>query len=91
MHDQSNDKPESSGQRETGSTGIVIAAIAMGACCLGPVLLASFSFGAMSAWFLDSGVLWMVFALATAIGLYILYRRGVQNKGQSCGSSSDSK
>ena len=82
MSDQSSDKSGSSEQPESSSTGIVIAAIAMGLCCLGPVLFASLSIGAISAWFFDSGVPWVLFGVATAVGLFVLYRRGVQNKGQ---------
>ena len=91
MSDQSNEKPGPSEQPESNSIPIVFVAVAMGACCIGPLLFATVSFGAMSAWFVDSGVLWVVFGVATAIGLYVLYRRGVQNKGQPCIPSSDSK
>lgn len=91
MSDQSNEKPDSSEQPESSSTGIVIAAIAMGACCIGPVLFATVGFSAMSAWFFDSGILWLVFGVATVIGLYVLYRRGVQNNGRPYTPSSDSK
>lgn len=91
MSDNFSEKPGSSEKPESSAIGIIIAAIAMGLCCVGPVLFASVSIGAMSAWFFDSGVLWAVFGAATAVGLFVLYRRGVQNRGQSCVPSSHSK
>jgi len=69
-----NEQPKSD---SSGGLGIAAMAGAIGVCCLGPVLLASASFGGALAWLMDGGTLWVLAGIVIAGGLFLVYKHRI--------------
>ncbi len=59
----------------------LIAGVGMVLCCALPLLLVSGGLGAMMAWLLDGGLLWIALAALAAAAARLLWRRLSQPRG----------
>ncbi len=62
-----------------GGPVVIVAAVGMVLCCALPALLVSGGLGAMTAWFVEGSVTWLLLAGALAVvagGLFLRHQRG---------------
>lgn len=62
---------------ESGGGGLfaILAGVGMALCCSLPLLLVSGSFGALMAWLLDGGLIWLALALILVAAVLLEWRR----------------